>query len=133
VEHYLTATEAARRLGVSLQTVLRRIDAGAIRAERAGRRTWLIPTGEVERAKRTGRRDANGHPAASELAHDRTPAIPSQTATQPGRLTPESLRRLDEVRERLEHVRLPMDSTELLRRIREGRYEEIDAANGERE
>jgi excisionase family DNA binding protein len=133
MEKHVTATEAARRLGVSLQTVLRRIQSGAIRAERAGQRLWLISTDEIERAERTRRGDADDRPAAPGPAPEGGAEGSPQVAIQPGRLTPESLRRLDEVRKRLEHIRLPMDSTELLRLVREGRYDEIDAAMRGRE
>jgi excisionase family DNA binding protein len=122
---YLTAIEAARALGVSVQTVLRRIEAGAIRAERAGRRTWLIPAAEIERTRRTL---ATG-PLATPGAHESTRAVDEcgdpdggRRGPEPaGRLTRESFERLVELRRRLGQVRLPIDSTELLRREREAR------------
>ena len=117
---YLTATEAARALGVSLQTVLRRIEAGAIRAERAGRRTWLVSATEVERLRR-----ASPEPSTTRTHGE---GADSEAILRPerGRLTPEKLAHLKDLQRRIWGTRrLPESSTELVRRAREERTAEL--------
>lgn len=126
---YLTATEAARALGVSLQTVLRRIDAGQIRAERAGRRMWLIPTGEVERVKHVGwheRQTTGKHDdAAGSALEDAAPL-----AAAPLLLTRVSVARLREAQDRMRGIRFPVSSTEIVRQEREERSRHLARLHG---
>jgi molybdopterin-binding protein len=49
--HSYTATEAARRLGISLDTLRRWDRDGLIRTERDTRNRRLVPAGEVERLR----------------------------------------------------------------------------------
>ncbi len=50
-KEYLSATEAAKVLGISRQAVIERIKHGALEAERAGRQ-YIIPTGQLGRQGR---------------------------------------------------------------------------------
>lgn len=52
---YLTTTEAAKVIGIPTRTLLNRIKAGIIQAERAGPRAWLVPRTEVEKWRNRGR------------------------------------------------------------------------------
>lgn len=118
MREYMTATEAAKALGLSLQTVLRRIEAGAVRAERAGRRMWLIPTAEIERLRT---RKRNGHDDHSEQ--------PKESPTIERRLTPETLARLLELNERvMRGPRLSPSSLDLLREARGNRHSSPNTA-----
>ena len=55
VEGYLTTTETAEELGLPLRTVLNRIQAGTLRAQRVGVRGWLVPQSEIERFRGVGK------------------------------------------------------------------------------
>ncbi len=55
VEGYLTTTEAAAALGLTVRGVQDRIKAGILHAERVGARGWLIPQSEVERFRGMGK------------------------------------------------------------------------------
>lgn len=52
VQTHMTVQEAAAYLGVNESTIRYRIQRGDMRAERIGRRVWLIPREEVERQRR---------------------------------------------------------------------------------
>jgi excisionase family DNA binding protein len=50
----LTVSEAARELGLSRQALYHRLHSGLLHGLRIGQRAWVIPAGEVERAKQEG-------------------------------------------------------------------------------
>lgn len=52
---YLTVTDAAREMGISVRALHNRIKAGSVAAERFGARVWMIPRSEVERYRAAGR------------------------------------------------------------------------------
>jgi len=52
---YMTVTEAAQALGLSVHGVRARIERGELRADRPSPRLWLIPREEVERVRAEGR------------------------------------------------------------------------------
>jgi excisionase family DNA binding protein len=51
IAEYLTAHEAARRLGLEYKTLLKRVERGKVKHEPLGRMK-LIPVSEVDRLKR---------------------------------------------------------------------------------
>ena len=55
IDSYMTATEAAKELGLSLRGLQHRIKAGTIRAQRVSGRGWLVPREEVERYRGVGK------------------------------------------------------------------------------
>ncbi len=54
-EGFMSVAEAAEAMGVNPRTVLHRIAAGTIKAERLDARTWVIPAEEIERFRGQGR------------------------------------------------------------------------------
>jgi excisionase family DNA binding protein len=52
---YITVEQAAAELGLTAWGIRDRIQRGAMRAERLGKRVWAIPREEVERWKQLGR------------------------------------------------------------------------------
>lgn len=55
MDDYMTVTEAAGVLGLSVHGVRSRIERGELKAERVNPRLWLIPRAEVERHQQIGR------------------------------------------------------------------------------
>ncbi len=55
MEDYLTVSEAAGILGLSVHGVRKRIERGEMTAVRVNARLWLIPRAEVERHRAIGR------------------------------------------------------------------------------
>jgi len=55
VADYMTVSEAAQELGVTVRAIHKRIASGHMRAERYGERAVLIPTEEVQRWRELGR------------------------------------------------------------------------------
>src|SRR5262245_43451168 len=54
-EGFLSAREAAERLGISLNTLYDRIRTGIVRADKLSSRVWLVPISEVERLTGKGK------------------------------------------------------------------------------
>jgi excisionase family DNA binding protein len=75
VDGYMSPTEAAAALGMSLTGIHARLRSGQMAGERIGARGWLIPRAEVERWREQGklkpgpkpgqRRERRGEGAAS--------------------------------------------------------------------
>ena len=59
---YLSVSEAAGELGLSVWGVRDRIERGDVRAERLGTSVWAIPRAEVERWKALGRKKPGRKP-----------------------------------------------------------------------
>ena len=61
-EGFVSVTEAAEAMGISLTALYDRIRNGTVRAERLGRRVLLVPESEVERLRGQGRRKPGPKP-----------------------------------------------------------------------
>jgi excisionase family DNA binding protein len=59
---YLSVSEAARELGLTVWGVRGRIERGNMRAERLGTHVWAIPRAEVERWRALGRQKPGRKP-----------------------------------------------------------------------
>ena len=59
---YVTVTEAARELGLTVWGVRRRIERGEMHAERLGAKVWAIPRDELERWRGVGKLKAGRKP-----------------------------------------------------------------------
>jgi excisionase family DNA binding protein len=55
MDDYLTVTQAAAELGISVGALRTRLLRGHMHGQHAGPKLWLISREEVERAKREGR------------------------------------------------------------------------------
>lgn len=58
----MTVTEAARELGLTTAAVRIRLERGQMQGRLVHPRLWLIPRGEVERAKLAGRQKPGPKP-----------------------------------------------------------------------
>lgn len=54
-EGYMSVTEAAKTMGISVTALYDRIRAGTVQAERIGARMLLVPTSEVEKWRDRGK------------------------------------------------------------------------------
>jgi len=54
-EEFMSVSDAAAAIGISVTALYDRIRAGQVQAQRVGQRVLLIPAAEIERLRGTGR------------------------------------------------------------------------------